>query len=62
MKSAKRYAAMKDGYRWSVVDLWTMKRVPCPLSYIGYYMTKKDAQLVAKTLNQNNDNRKNPTE
>jgi hypothetical protein len=48
-----RYAAMKDGYRWSVVDLWTMKKVPCPLDYIGYYYNKKDAKLVAKTLNYN---------
>jgi hypothetical protein len=47
-----RYEAMRDGHWWSVVDLKTMKRVPCPLNYIGYYHNKKDARLVAKALNQ----------
>jgi len=56
--TTKRFAAMKDGHWWSVVDLQTMKRVPCPLDYIGHYHYKKDAQLAAKVLNykeKNND-------
>ena len=51
MKS-KRFYAMKDGYWWSVVDTQTMKRVQCPLEYLGYYHRKKDAKIVAKAMNQ----------
>jgi hypothetical protein len=51
IRMKKRFVAMKDGHWWSVVDLHTMKRVPCPLEYIRYYNSKKEAKLVAKALN-----------
>ena len=48
----KKYVAMADGHWWCVVNTETLKKVPPPMSYIGYIQRKKDAKLLAKALNQ----------
>ena len=47
----KRYAVVRDGHFWAVMDIQEQKLVECPLPYIKTYVRKRDAKLTAKWLN-----------